>query len=232
MNEYISDHIKKYGNTNFITDAGLKSGSQIFAIGDSHCIYFYNSMKIKEHWFFNCGLPLTIYKFIKSDLDIYNIGNILKNGHEKYNIKENDYVIFLFGYNDIQRNIYQHSRDKWSDEIDSLIKNYIDTIIILKNKYKIIPIVPCIYPLPREDAQGINIKGSFNERHNYTLYANEKLKQHCEINNLKFLDIYCTITDEFGYIKKEYTSDNIHLDYNNVSLRDIIENEIYKLTSV
>jgi len=47
MDELIQNEIKKNGNTNFITDSGLSSGQEIFAIGDSHTIFFYNSLKIK-----------------------------------------------------------------------------------------------------------------------------------------------------------------------------------------
>jgi hypothetical protein len=59
--ELIEAEINKNGNTNLITNSGLESGSQIFAIGDSHTIFFYNSMKIKEHW-----LGCTIYNLIEN----------------------------------------------------------------------------------------------------------------------------------------------------------------------
>ena len=36
----IEDEIFKNGNTNLISESNLKSGSQIFAIGDSHSIFF------------------------------------------------------------------------------------------------------------------------------------------------------------------------------------------------
>ena len=230
MNEnFILEHIKLYGNTNLISDSGLPSGSQIFAIGDSHTIYFYNSLKIKEHWFCKNDLPLTIYKFINNELDIYDVGNMLQNDHEKYNITEKDYVMFFFGYNDIQKNIYLHYKNNWKRGIDILIETYIDKIIKIQNKFKITPIVPCIYPNPRDGAIGMDCHGSNIERLQYTLYTNNILKNICENFNLKFLDIFQIISDNNGFLKKDYTVDNIHLDYNNEELRKIIENEIYKL---
>ena len=57
----------------------------IFAIGDSHSIFFHNSPKIKEHWVAFANLPVTWHRLISEGLDIYNIGNLLGNGHEKYN---------------------------------------------------------------------------------------------------------------------------------------------------
>lgn len=101
MNIIIDNEIQKNGNTNLITDSGLLSGSQIFAIGDSHTIFFYNSLKIKEHWGYGSKIPLTIYTLLRDNLDIYSVGTLLGNGHEKYNIKMGDYVIFFYGYNDM-----------------------------------------------------------------------------------------------------------------------------------
>ena len=232
--EIISAEIKKNGNTNFITDSGFESGQQIFAIGDSHTIFFYNSMKIKEHWFYDNGyskikLPLTIYTLLDSELDILNIGNNLGNGHELYNIKEQDFVIMFFGFNDIQRNIHLHAANRYQDEINSILTKYISEVINYKNKYNIIPIIPCIYPNPRPTAVGQNSLGSYEERRIYTIYANNLLKQLCITNNLLYFDIYDFITDENGFIKSDFTNDDIHLDYNNKSLREIIDNKIIEL---
>ena len=126
----IIEHIKIHGNTNLITDSGLPNNQQIFAIGDSHTIFYYNSMKIKEHWFFHCIFPLTIYKLLECSLPIYTIGTILGNEHELYNIKENDYVIMSFGYNDIQKNVYVYFVNDWKQNIEEFMTKYIQYIII------------------------------------------------------------------------------------------------------
>ena len=224
----INDEILKNGNTNLITNSGLASGSQIFAIGDSHTIFFYNSMKIKEHWGFGGKIPLTIYTMLRDGINIYEIGNILGNNHQHYNIKDKDYVIFYYGFNDIQRSINIHLKDNWEQGITYLFSNYINYIKTLSIKYNITPIIPCIYPNPRPEAQGQNPSGTYMERIQYTKHANKILKTTCEINNISFLDIYDYITDEKGFIKKDMTSDNIHLDYNNTDIRNFIEREIYK----
>ena len=133
--EIISKEIKKNGNTNLITNSNLLSGSQIFAIGDSHTIFFYNSMKIKEHWGFGGKLPLTIYKLLQDGINIYEIGNILGNDHEKYNIKECDYVLFYYGFNDIQRNIHNHASHRWQEEITNLLTDYLAYINTLSKTF-------------------------------------------------------------------------------------------------
>ena len=78
----------------------------------------------------------------------------------------------------------------------------------------------------------MDCKGSDTERYIYITKANFILKKECEINNIKFFDIYNFITDEHGFLKKEYTIDNIHLDYNNDNLRTIIEDKIYELIHI
>jgi hypothetical protein len=227
MDKIIEEEIKKNGNTNLITNSGLNQ--QIFAIGDSHTIFFYNSIKIKEHWFFSCNLPLTIFTLLNNNLNIYNIGNIIGNGHELYNIKENDFVLMYFGFNDMQRNIKLHYDNNWQEGISFLINKYIEFMLTIKIKYNIIPIIPSIYPNPRPDAKGQNPLGTYVERQMYTIYANNILKELCNNNNIIYFDIYDIITDENGFIKENITEDKIHLDYNNKELREFIDNKIIEL---
>jgi hypothetical protein len=227
-NNIILNEIKINGNTNFITDSGLESGSQIFAIGDSHSIFFHNSMKIKEHWVFGVNIPLTIYTLLRDKINIYEIGNTLGKGHEKYNIKSGDYVIFYYGFNDIQKNIKLHSDKNWENEIYNLFTNYVNYINELSQKYNIKPIIPCIYPNPRPNAEGQNSCGSYEERRQYVIYANKILENNCKNYNIPFLNIYDNITDEKGFIKENISNDNIHLDYNNINIRTFVENEILK----
>ena len=85
-NKAIEEHYKKYGNTNIITNSGLENNRQIHAIGDSHSIFFHNSMKIYEQW----GHIVSMYNLVKQGLDLFKLGNIIGNCHEKYNVNMND----------------------------------------------------------------------------------------------------------------------------------------------
>jgi len=223
----IEEHYKKNGNTNLITNSGLKNNAQIYAIGDSHTIFFHNSMKIYEHWGWDGRIPLTLYTFGNTNMNIYNVGNLLGNGHEKYNIKKNDYVIFYYGYNDVQRRFYSNFNNDTENNISILVDKYINKILMLKNEYQIIPIIPCIYPLPIKFT-GMNIMGSDEERINYTQITNKLLESKCKENSILFLNIYddISINDK---INEKYTVDGIHLDYNNSEIRDLVEIKIYEL---
>lgn len=225
MNKYeIIDEIKKNGNTNFITDSGFKNNIQIHAIGDSHAIFWHNSLKIYEHWGYD-KIPITMFKFIESDLNLYDIGKLLGNGHEKYPIKQNDIVLFCYGYNDFQRRIIEKSStENINNDIKIILQKYIETINKMKNKYNIIPIINCIYPNHLSYAKNINSINTPEFRKNINEYGNNYLRKLCIQNNIEFFDIYDFISDENGFIKNEYTFDGIHLDYNNEYLRNVIDN--------
>lgn len=226
----IAEEIEKHGNTNFITDSGLSSGQQIFAIGDSHSIFYYNSLKIKEHWGFGGKIPLTIYTFLQDDFNPYYVGTRLGNGHELYNIKQGDHVLFYYGFNDIQKNIYLHANHRWKDEIDTLFTNYINKLVLIRSEYDINIIVPCIYPNPRPDAKGVDCHGSYEERQMYIDYANQLLRIECLKHKLPFLDIYDIIIDQDKkYINEKISSDSIHLDYNNREVQKNIEDIIISI---
>lgn len=199
----------------------------IFAIGDSHAIFFHNSSIIKEHWVSFAGLPLTWFRLLKEGLAIYNIGTKLGNGHEKYNIQSGDFVLFCYGWNDIQKNINKNAKDNYEAELDKLINNYIILLKDYEKKYNITPIVLCIYPNPLKISKDIN--GSNDERTKYTKYANIQLLNKCKEYNVKFFDIYDMISTEHNFIKQEYTKDRIHLDYNNSYLRNTIDEKLLLL---
>jgi hypothetical protein len=228
---YVENELLIHGNTNRIADSGFTTGQQIFAIGDSHCIFWHKSMKIKNHWLY--GMPVTIYSLFNEGLDIYNIGTNLENnqgmfgkGHSMYNIKKNDFVILYFGSNDMQRNIKLHAAERWMEEIENLINKYIHIILHFRRDYGIIPIVSNIYPNPIVGADGQNTVGSVEERTKYILYANNLLKDLCFKNKILFFDTYSLIADEDNFVRKEFSVDNTHLDHTNHDLCHFIEKEI------
>jgi len=186
----VKEHYQKYGNTNLITNSGLSNNAQIHAVGDSHCIYFHNSIKIYEHW----GHRLTMYNLVSEGIDLFKLGNILGNGHEKYNIKMNDYVIFYYGYNDIHKYFFTNYRNDIENNIDNLVYQYIDKILYLKEHYKIIPIIPCIYPLPIKNSS-LDIRGSNDDRINYTQITNKILETKCKEKDILFFNIYDDISN-------------------------------------
>lgn len=218
---------------------------KIVALGDSHTIFYSKSesnneniSKIFEMWIgYNTHLPITWYRFVNEDMDLYNIGTIIANNSNNSNIKKTyidnnikngDYVLFSYGWNDIQKNIKKYNSDNYKEELNNLIGNYIKKIEIYKNKYKIIPIIQSIYPNPLKESNSKPC-GTSEERLNYILYANKFLKEICKKRFLLFFDIFDLISDDKGFIIKNYTTDGIHLNHKDKDIHDIIDNKLVDL---
>jgi len=83
--------------------------------------------------------------------------------------------------------------------------------------------------MPNPLKEDMNINGDAGVRNMYIKYANQYLFKYCKDNNILFLNIYDLITDENGYIKNIYTKDKIHLDYDNLFLRETIDHKLIAL---
>ena len=53
--------------------------------------------------------------------------------------------------------------------------------------------------------------GTNEERKQYALYFNKKLKEKCIENNYIFFDIYNNYIDENGFFRKDLSDDNVHI---------------------
>jgi len=204
----------------------------IFAIGDSHCIFFYDSKNIKNHWVGWGGMPVTMYQFIEQGLPLYNIVERLPPGDIcDINIKENDIVLFYYGWNDVQRNVKKNSINDsdYIEMIDKLVNNYIEIIKAYSNgnKYKIRPIVSCVYPITINTKD--SIIGTNEERIQYTSYMNYLLQIKCIENNIPFFDIYNILHNNNIISQNVVDDDGVHLDRKNTDLREIIEKELFEI---
>lgn len=217
----------KNDNLNLISDSGLKTGQQIFAVGDSHAIFFYKSKKIIAMWGgLTSNYPLTIHRLIRTNLNALDIPSVIGRGHERYKIKENDCVIFYYGYNDIQKHIAKY--ENWKEEIVGLCENYMTLMCLYRDVCNINPIVSCVYPIAKPNSNAIT-NGSDSERIEYTKYMNAVLNALCSVNGIRFFDIYDYIVNDSGYIKDELCNDGMHLDLQSYSLRTYVEDKILEL---
>lgn len=191
----------------------------LHTFGDSHSIYGFNHIdNINIHWM---G-PLLCYTFGKKKLDILNIRD--------YDVKDNDSIIFCLGEIDCRAHIHKYVNENISFQtiIDDIIENYFEAIKLNIEGYKNIKVI--IYNvLPPGNVSNVHTeheintyilvktknhipwKGSNNERMQYHLYFNQKLKEYCEKNNFIFMDIYDKYCDENGLLKKELSDGNVHI---------------------
>ncbi len=214
-----------------------------FAIGDSHSVFFGQSKLMECHWLGCIGVA-TIYQLINKGLDLFELQRQIidsqhckENGYMGWqssngeylppNIKKGDEVIFCYGFNDIQKNIHKYTPVNPEESIRYWLRRYIVTLFDYQIVYQIkciaLSIPPCPLPSPIEGKYNNGIFGDFQsygtdkERIEYTEFGNLILKDLCNEFNISFLDIHYNISRD-GFIKKEFTTDYVHLQYDNKEL--------------
>ncbi len=229
-----------------------------YAIGDSHAVFFGQSKLMECHWLGGINV-VTMFQFTKQGLSLNSLKErIMKSEHyinvggmewqcidgvySVPNITNGDEVIFCFGFNDIQKNIYKYYENNVDVGIQSLIHEYIKLIKLYQELYRIKCIVysipPCPLPSPIEGKYSNGIFGDFKscgsneDRIRYTKYANMILNNQCLLNDLHFLNVYDIISDDEGYIRKEYTTDYVHLQWDNVELIEKIKVKLNELSTL
>jgi len=194
----------------------------IFVVGDSHTsVFTLSSLFTVIH----IG-PATAHNLIKM--------NSTNGSYEKIQkiiplLKKGDIFIPVFGEIDCRIHIYYQFKIKqekipWSELIDNTIHNYgefLTTIQQLGIKICVCGIIPV---------------GEENNRYNYPYYAersvqssifqefNSKLNSYCNLVGIQFLDIYSKVSDEEGFLLKDYSDDGVHL---NGKILPEIENMLY-----
>jgi hypothetical protein len=178
----------------------------IHTFGDSHC--FNGWFGPKTH---HLG-PKLCYSFGKKKLDICNIS--------KFNIKNGDTIIFCFGEIDCRCHVHKHINQTTSYQIiiDDIVDNYF--IAIKKNinnskvKFKNVCVYNVVPPIQKNNTREnpeYPYLGSDEERKEYVLYFNKKLKEKCDEYNYIFFDIYDKYTDKNGFLRKDLSDGNVHI---------------------
>ena len=178
----------------------------IHTVGDSHCYHGWNNI-ISHH----LG-SLLCYSFGKEKLNRIDI--------RKYNIKNGDTIVFCLGEIDCRCHIYKHVTDKITYEniIDNIVNDYIDAIELNINISQIKLKNVCIYnvvpPIQKHNTPEnfeFPYLGTDNERKEYVLYFNKKLKEKCNEKNYIFFDIYDKYVDEYGYLNRDLSDGIVHI---------------------
>jgi len=179
----------------------------IYTIGDSHSgSGWTNTTQI------TLG-PLLCYSFGKEKLNRFDI--------RKYNdIKDGDTIIFCLGEIDCRCHIHKHITEQitYQTIIDDIVNNYFEAIklnvsitqIKLKN-ICVYNVVPPIQKYNTREHRNYPYLGSDEERKQYVLYFNTKIKEKCIENAYIFFDIYDKYIDGNGFLRKDLSDDNVHI---------------------
>ena len=153
------------------------------------------------------------YSFGKEKLNRCDIRN--------FNIKDGDTIVFCFGEVDCRCHIHKHITEttRYQDIINNIVDNYFEAIelnvsisqIKLKNicVYNVVPPIQKYNTLENSEYPYL---GTDEERKQYALYFNEKLKEKCIEKEYIFFDIYNNYIDEFGFLKKDLSDGNVHIN--------------------
>ena len=178
----------------------------IHTIGDSHSGIGWTG--IIQH---KLG-PVLCYSFGKEKLNRCDI--------RKFNIKDGDTIVFCLGEIDCRCHIHKHITEttRYQDIINNIVDNYFDAIelnvsisqIKLKN-ICVYNVVPPIQKYNTAENPEYPYLGSDEERKQYALYFNEKLKEKCIEKKYIFFDIYNNYTDKNGFLRKDLSDNSVHI---------------------
>ena len=176
----------------------------IHTFGDSHSCNGWDERVIKHH----LG-SLLCYSFGRDKLNKCDIRN--------FNIKDGDTIIFCLGEIDCRCHVHKYITEllTYKNIIDNIVNNYFDAIKFIVNESHINLKNICVYnvvpPVNKNDRYNhpeYPFLGTDEERKQYVLYFNKKLKEKCLENNYIFFDIYDNYIDSNGFLRKDL-SDNI-----------------------
>jgi lysophospholipase L1-like esterase len=193
----------------------------IHTIGDSHSYFGWNDDIINHH----LG-PLLCYTFGRKCISKFKKFDI-----KKFNIKDGDTIIFCLGEIDCRCHIHKHITDiiTYQHIINDIVNRYFKTIqlniSILNIKLKNVCVYNIVPPIQRHNTIENNefpYVGTDEERKQYVLYFNEKLKEKCIEYNYIFFDIYEKYVDENGFLNKKLSDDNVHIN-NGIHINNFIK---------
>ena len=174
-----------------------------------------------------------IISHYKNSTLCYSIGRdgLKRLDIRNYNIENKDILIFCYGEIDCRCHVKKHVNKNISYQkiIDNIINKYF-SIIKLNIEISKLDVTVCVYNVP-PPVHGFKVEHSFgfigtdNERKQYHLYFNNKLKEKCEEYGYIFFDIYDKYCDDKGFLKKELSDNNLHIK-NGEYLMHFIKNNL------
>jgi len=150
----------------------------------------------------------------------YSIGNgrYSKNVLRDFKIVDGDIVIFCFGEIDCRCHIYKHITNTKSYKmvIDEVVDRYTiaikDIVSDVNLKHTCLyNVVPPVNKSNTYENRFLPYLGSDEERKQYVLYFNERIREKCRENDWIFFDIYDHYIDNNGFLNKSLSDGNVHI---------------------
>ena len=194
---------------------------KVHTFGDSHSTMGFNNTWSDPHIQIHYLGPKLCHSVGRDGLNLLNIKN--------YNVENGDIVIFCFGSIDCNSHVNKYVNETTSYEhvIDLIIEKYFP--VLQKNIEFYDEIYPCVYnvvpPAHKYEVTGNDafpFRGTDDERKQYLIYFNKKLKQMCKEYNYFFFDIYDMYTNTDGFLDTKYSDGHIHIQ-NGIYLQQFLD---------
>ena len=186
---------------------------RIHTVGDSHAVKGWPS-DIVIH---RLG-PVLCYSFGKEQLGRCDIRN--------YDIEDGDSIVFCLGEIDCRCHVYKHvdEMNTYMDVIDEIVCAYFEAIktnvYVSEIKFRNVCVYNVVPPVEKYNVSE-NVEypylGSDEERREYVLYFNRKLREKCAENGYVFFDVYN---------KKDLSDGNVHIRDGKYIVDFISENNV------
>lgn len=177
------------------------------------------------------GIPNVVAHHLGAKL-CFSIGRDGINIKDGYNVNNCDTVIFCFGEIDCRCHIHKHITESndYKQIIDTIVNNYFiqiqNAVSTFDNlKTVIYNVVPPIQKHNTAENPEYPYLGTDEERKEYVLYFNEKLKQKCIEYKFVFFDVYNNYIDSNGFLNKSLSDGNVHIR-DGTYIKHFVENNL------
>ena len=191
--------------------------STIYTIGDSHG---------------HAAWPAYVKRYYLGPSLCYSFGvdKLKRCDIRLIDLKDNDIIIFCLGEIDCRCHIHKYVQDSsYQFIIDNIVNSYFETIQLIINvsniKLKEICVYNVVPPVKKSTIQDNPLfpcLGTDEERKEYVLYFNKKLKEKCIEYNYLFFDVYDKYIDSEGFLDKPSSDGNVHIS-NSIHIENFIK---------
>jgi hypothetical protein len=183
----------------------------IHVVGDSHCMYPWNS------------IPDTAIHYVR-DLLCYSFGREGRGRIDlrNFDLKDGDSVVFCLGEIDCRCHVHRQAEKQGvaaQSIIDGLVSAYMDAIEdgvasmadVSLNRVCVYNVVPPVEKVTVEENPAFPYAGTDDERLQYVLYFNTCLSAECAARGFLFVDVFDAYADERGFLRKDLSDGKVHL---------------------
>lgn len=185
----------------------------IHIYGDSHARFNYS------------GIKLPVENHSANSITMHRIGrDKCIVGFSPSHISHDNIFVFQYGEVDCRCHVARQkiAGREVSEVCDTLVKEYIESIVSNITSYKAIIISAVVPPTARYDYESVHgpithtfpFIGTDEERVSYTNMINEELKAQCDAHGFLFFDPYNHYRRDNGTLVYEYSDGNVHIQKN------------------